>query len=612
MMMFLFPHQYNSLSIFLCISFFFKLDIFADQLDEMIEVEMAHGEPSMGMHCINGILKGKCFLHPPIEAGPSNSEWFGQDETIEVIKNNPTRRTVTFVNDHEQPFNVSLKSYFSNDKKFVVGFQNDLTDLLQLVYIDKKKRTQIALIAPNEISYQTIFLPIPPNCAYTFIKQNGIEVRQISVIKSAIQTASGNRYYSFVDKKRNVRLYNDHNQMVSVYWNPHPGYPLNNNLVYNGPIDPNSYVDQRTFYGHAFVFTLIGNDPENNIVREVIIQDEPILTVTGANPPKSALSQVSTQLIPPLPVLKYIVATLNPGDSKKIITDLYEEYIFTNIVTLKQSRTVQVIGPSRNLLYSVTGTHKDNPEWRNIWPRQKCQQYHHPSYHAGGIIELSSKFPFFGIPQIYLNLRLISLGRTPRAFTIDNLINDEEAQYIIERAKSEGLYDSVVGSHHGGETHQNRKSKNTFISKDMGLVKAVSSRVYEVLGVSYENGDQSCKLQVAYYTAGGQYRAHTDFFDPFQVGNEHEGKLQGGENRWATLIIYLNTPGSGGGTSFPDAYPANIVVKAEKGKGLLFYSMFENGNFDISSKHQGDIVEKGEKWIATYFCWDKLLPIMFD
>merc|ERR1712218_636314 len=124
-------------------------------------------------------------------------------------------------------------------------------------------------------------------------------------------------------------------------------------------------------------------------------------------------------------------------------------------------------------------------------------------------------------------------------------------------------------------------------------------------GVSEAEGNAACNLQVVNYPPGGLYNPHTDYFNPF-LDNAHAMDVQAGDNRWATLMIYLNTPEKGGGTSFPKATPDPITVKAKKGSALLWYSMFPDGNFDPKSQHQGNLVPEGTKWIITYFCWDHL------
>ena len=130
-----------------------------------------------------------------------------------------------------------------------------------------------------------------------------------------------------------------------------------------------------------------------------------------------------------------------------------------------------------------------------------------------------------------------------------------------------------------------------FLSRVGETSCAIRRRVEEIAGIPEKNGEA---IQVLHYSIGAEYKPHYDFFDPKTPGGLLHYK-RGGQ-RIATLLIYLHTAEEGGETVFPKA---QLVVKAIKGKAILFYNVDRQGNPDPRSLHGGAPVIAGEKWVAT-------------
>ena len=64
--------------------------------------------------------------------------------------------------------------------------------------------------------------------------------------------------------------------------------------------------------------------------------------------------------------------------------------------------------------------------------------------------------------------------------------------------------------------------------------------------------------------------------------------------RVATLVMYLNEPAQGGGTTFPDV---NFEVAPQRGNAVFF--SYDRPHPSTRSLHGGAPVLAGEKWIAT-------------
>jgi prolyl 4-hydroxylase len=61
-----------------------------------------------------------------------------------------------------------------------------------------------------------------------------------------------------------------------------------------------------------------------------------------------------------------------------------------------------------------------------------------------------------------------------------------------------------------------------------------------------------------------------------------------------TIVMYLNTPEQGGGTTFPDV---GLEVAAVKGNAVFF--SYDKPHPNTKTLHGGAPVVAGEKWVAT-------------
>ena len=65
----------------------------------------------------------------------------------------------------------------------------------------------------------------------------------------------------------------------------------------------------------------------------------------------------------------------------------------------------------------------------------------------------------------------------------------------------------------------------------------------------------------------------------------------------------------GGETIFPRAVTTNyhdgVKVEPQSGKAVLFYNVLPDGNMDDLSQHSDGKVEKGVKYVANVWIWDR-------
>ena len=121
------------------------------------------------------------------------------------------------------------------------------------------------------------------------------------------------------------------------------------------------------------------------------------------------------------------------------------------------------------------------------------------------------------------------------------------------------------------------------------VVRAINARIAAASGTDIAAGEP---LTVLRYRPGQQYRAHVD-------------TIAGAANqRRMTMLVYLNAGYRGGETHFPA--PGLTVVPAP-GDALLFRNTLPDGRPDPLSRHAGQPVLAGAKWLATR--WIRAAPL---
>ena len=189
------------------------------------------------------------------------------------------------------------------------------------------------------------------------------------------------------------------------------------------------------------------------------------------------------------------------------------------------------------------------------------------------------------------NVNVLLTMKHPRVVVFGNLLSDEECDAIIAAAQPRMRRSLTVETQSGGEeVNADRTSDGMFFQREeTPVVALLERRIAKLLNWPENHGEG---LQVLHYRPGAEYKPHYDYFDPTQPGTPTI--LKRGGQRVGTLVIYLNNPEAGGGTSFPDV---GVEVAPRRGNAVFFSYAVP----DPSTKtlHGGSPVERGEKWIAT-------------
>ena len=179
----------------------------------------------------------------------------------------------------------------------------------------------------------------------------------------------------------------------------------------------------------------------------------------------------------------------------------------------------------------------------------------------------------------------------PRVVVLGNLLSEAECEALIESARPRLARSLTVQTQTGGEERNpDRTSSGMFFNRgETPEVAALEARIARLVNWPVQNGEG---IQVLHYRPGAEYKPHYDYFDPDEPGTPTI--LRRGGQRVATLVMYLNEPTRGGGTTFPDV---GLEVAPVRGHAVFF--SYDRPHPATRTLHGGAPVIEGEKWVAT-------------
>lgn len=207
------------------------------------------------------------------------------------------------------------------------------------------------------------------------------------------------------------------------------------------------------------------------------------------------------------------------------------------------------------------------------------------------------------VPQIALaqSPRALDLGdrqvailtslASPRVVVLGGMLSDEECDALIAAARPRMARSLTVQTQTGGEEqNESRTSNGMFFNRgESELLQRIEARISQLVNWPVDHGEG---MQVLFYGVGAEYKPHYDYFDPAEPGTP--SILKRGGQRVGTLVMYLNEPECGGGTTFPDV---GLEVAPQRGNAVFF--SYDQPHPSTRTLHGGAPVTAGEKWVAT-------------
>lgn len=190
-------------------------------------------------------------------------------------------------------------------------------------------------------------------------------------------------------------------------------------------------------------------------------------------------------------------------------------------------------------------------------------------------------------------IRVVASLQHPRVVVLADFLTEAECEALIAAAEPRMRRSLTVNndSTAGGDAlSADRTSDGMFFERgESALIARIEARIAALLDWPVDHGEG---LQVLHYLPGAQYKPHHDYFDP--QAPSAPALLRRGGQRLGTLLMYLNTPEKGGGTTFP---AVGLEVAAQKGYAVFF--SYDKPDASTLSLHGGAPVIEGQKWVAT-------------
>lgn len=197
--------------------------------------------------------------------------------------------------------------------------------------------------------------------------------------------------------------------------------------------------------------------------------------------------------------------------------------------------------------------------------------------------------------------RLEALSWQPRVMLMHGLLTTFECAEIANAAREHLMPSFIVDADGRLGKHQIRTSHEVRLRPGIRhlVIGAVETRMAAWSHFPIEHGEFPLVLR---YENEQSFEQHFDYFIPekFAMG---EGPLEFGGQRIATQLVYLNESFQGGETRFDNA---GLVVRPQRGMGLLFHNVGPDHNVDPLTRHTGVAVSGGVKWLLSR--WIRELP----
>jgi prolyl 4-hydroxylase len=216
--------------------------------------------------------------------------------------------------------------------------------------------------------------------------------------------------------------------------------------------------------------------------------------------------------------------------------------------------------------------------------RNKFQKFlYRKNYYLSKVFP--GQVPFAPIHYLPQGFSIHTIGETGIK-VIDNFCTEEEANYLINKAK-EHLFKSKVIQNNMAVDDPGRTSSHSVVFHrhyQDPMVLPIIARGAMLAGVPSGHAEQ---IYVSRYTEGELYHGHYDISDDFLASH-----------RLCTMLIYLNSldENQGGATYFRDL---NTAVKPTAGRAVCWTNMNPDGSPHLETMHAAlpPVGKNTEKWV---------------
>ncbi len=170
-------------------------------------------------------------------------------------------------------------------------------------------------------------------------------------------------------------------------------------------------------------------------------------------------------------------------------------------------------------------------------------------------------------------------------FEVADFVTPAFCQRMITLAESTGFQTATITTEHGTAQVPDIRNNDRVIMDDEGLAAELWDKAAPLFDAPFKG----------HKAIGLNERLRLYRYDPGQFFDWHQdGSFQRSPDITSqfTMMIYLNSDMTGGGTSFADVFSphvfADFSIQPQTGKALLFHHPLS---------HRGDAVESGRKYV---------------
>lgn len=178
---------------------------------------------------------------------------------------------------------------------------------------------------------------------------------------------------------------------------------------------------------------------------------------------------------------------------------------------------------------------------------------------------------------------------TIEIYTLDDFMTADECARVIALSDRH-LGPSPLAHYHVDQDFRTSRTCSLSHLHDP-LVAQLDEKISRTLGINLSYGEG---IQAQRYDVGQQFQPHWDCFEP---GSREYLRFAGvrGNRTW-TFMVYLNEGMEGGATRFTGI---DCAVTPKTGMALLWNNLRPDGSPNLASKHCGEPVTRGHKFIIT-------------
>ncbi len=173
-------------------------------------------------------------------------------------------------------------------------------------------------------------------------------------------------------------------------------------------------------------------------------------------------------------------------------------------------------------------------------------------------------------------------------FSLRNFLSEAECADLVARIEAKRA-PSTIADANGDDAF--RTSETCHFALDDPVTQALEAKLYALNGIDPAHGEP---LQGQRYEVGQEFKAHTDFFDPW--GADFQRFCAASGQRTWTFMIYLNEVAAGGATRFK---AIDKTVQPERGKLLCWNNRLPDGSPNPDTLHHAMKVRNGRKYVIT-------------